>query len=442
MAGGIFSKQDKVRPGVYQNIYTNKNQNLDAGVNGVVAIALELDFGPEEAIIKIEKETDIYNKLGYTLDDEKVLLLKEIMKATNRILVYRLNSGEKAKATIDTDKTITAKYGGTKGNDISVIIANNVEENSKYDVFTYLNSTKVDEQTITKYEDFVDNGYITIEGSGTIAEATTVKLAGGTSTEVTTETEETEYTKFLTALELENYNYIAYTGTSDTVKALIVAFVRRMNDEEGIRAKAVMGEYSADYEKIITVKNGVVLEDGTTLTKEQCAAYIAALSASSNINQSNTYAQYPGAVDVSPRLNNSDTIKAIKAGNIVFTRRNDESVVIEQDINSLITYTINKNSSFSKNRFIRAIDTLASEIKEIFEENFIGKLSNNEDGRSILRAEIINNIKEKEAIGAFQNFTEEDVTVSEGTNIDSVVIEVLVQPVDSIEKIYMNVEVQ
>ena len=215
-----------------------------------------------------------------------------------------------------------------------------------------------------------------------------------------------------------------------------------MNDEEGIRVKAVMGEYSADYEKIITIKNGVILEDGTILTKEQCAAYVAALSASSGINVSNTYSQYPGAVDANPRLNNSDTIKALKAGNIVFTRRNDDSVVIEQDINSLITYTTNKNSSFSKNRFIRAIDTLASEIKEIFEENFIGKLSNNEDGRSILRAEIINNIKEKEAIGAFQNFTEEDVTVSAGTDIDSVVIEVLVQPVDSIEKIYMNVEVQ
>ena len=85
---------------------------------------------------------------------------------------------------------------------------------------------------------------------------------------------------------------------------------------------------------------------------------------------------------------------------------------------------------------------MASEIKEIFEENFIGKLNNNEDGRSILRAEIINNIKAKEAIGAFQNFVEDDVTVSAGTDIDSVVIEVLVQPVDSIEKIYMNVEVQ
>ena len=304
MAGGIFSKQDKVRPGVYQNIYTNKNQNLNAGVNGVVAIALELDFGPEEAITKIEKETDIYNKLGYTLDDEKVLLLKEIMKATNQILVYRLNTGEKAKATIDTDKTITAKYGGTKGNDISVIISNNVEENTKYDVFTYLNGTKVDEQTITKYEDFVDNGYITIEGTGTITEATTAKLTGGTSTEIDTEAEETEYTKFLTALELQNYNYIAYTGTSSTVKSLIVAFVKRMNDEEGIRVKAVMGEYSADYEKIITIKNGVILEDGTILTKEQCAAYVAALSASSDINVSNTYSQYPGAVDANPRLNN------------------------------------------------------------------------------------------------------------------------------------------
>ena len=408
-------------------------------ISGIVAIALELDFGKEEAITRIENETDIYEKLGYNLDDEKVLLLKEIIKETSKILVYRLNGGEKASVTIDDDKKITAKYAGTKGNEITVIIANNVDDTTKYDVITYLEGTKVDSQTIAKYEEFEENNYITITGTGDITKADTLKLEGGTTEKVT---EASAYPKFLEALELEDYNYIAYCGTDDATKALIVTFVKRMNDKEGIRVKAVMGEYAADYEKITTIKNGVILENGTVLTNAQCAAYFAALSSVSDINQSNTYTQYKGAIDANPRLNNTYTEKALKKGQIVFTRRNDETVVIEQDINSLVTFTVEKNSDFSKNRVVRALDGLASDIKHIFEQNYIGKISNNVDGRNILRAAIINNIKEKQSKGAFQNFTEDDVTVQEGNNIDSVLINVAVQPVDSIEKIYMNVEVQ
>lgn len=439
MAGGIFSKQNKVRPGVYQNIKTNKMRMTGNGINGVVAIALELDFGKEQAITRIEDETDIYEKLGYNLDDEKVLLLKEIIKETSKILVYRLNGGEKASAIVDENKTITAKYPGIKGNEITVIIANNIEDTTKYDVITYLAGLKVDSQTISNYEEFEENDYITITGKGKITTATTINLEGGTTTSAT---ETSAYPKFLEALELEDYNYIAYCGTSDVTKALIVTFVKRMNDQEGIRVKAVMGDYAADYEKITTIKNGVILEDGTELTKEQCAAYFAALSSVSDINQSNTYTQYKGAVDAKPRLSNRDTEKALKEGKIVFTRRNDETVVIEQDINSLVTFTVEKNLDFSKNRVVRALDGLQSDIKHIFEQSYIGKISNNVDGRNILRAAIIDNIKEKQNRGAFQNFVEDDVSVVEGNNIDSVLINIAVQPVDSIEKIYMNVEVQ
>ena len=439
MAGGTFNKQNKIRPGVYQNIKTNKMRMTENDINGVVAIALELDFGKEQAITRIEDETEIYEKLGYNLNDEKVLLLKEILKETSKILVYRLNSGEKAKATVEEDKTIMAKYAGTKGNEITVIIANNVEDTTKYDVITYLEGTKIDSQTISNYEEFEENDYITLTGTGAISKATTVKLEGGTTEKAT---EENVYPKFLEALELENYNYIAYCGTDDATKALIVTFVKRMNDQEGIRVKAVMGDYAADYEKITTIKNGVVLEDGTELTNAQCAAYFAALSSVSDINQSNTYTQYKGAVDANPRLNNRDTEKALKAGKIIFTRRNNETVVIEQDINSLVTFTVEKNSDFSKNRVVRALDGLASDIKHIFEQSYIGKISNNTDGRNILRAAIIDNIKEKQNRGAFQNFVEDDVSVVEGNNIDSVLINIAVQPVDSIEKIYMNVEVQ
>lgn len=439
MAGGIFNQQNKIRPGIYQNIKTNSIKTSQNDITGIVAIALDLDFGKEQAITKIESETDIYNKLGYTLDDDKIILLKEIMKETNQILVYRLNGGEKAKATVETDKTISAKYAGTKGNDLSVIITSNVEDSTKYDVITYLKNNKVDIQTISNYEEFEENDYIKISGSGAITKTSTIKLENGTSTDVS---EEISYPKFLEALELENYSHIAYCGEDEATKALIVTFVRRMNDQEGIRVKAVMGEYPADYEEIITIKNGVLLADGTTLTNSQCSAYIAALSACSDINKSNTYVQYKGAKDAVPRLSNSETEKALKKGNIIFTRKNDETVVIEQDINSLVTFTLEKNADFSKNRVVRAIDGLATDIKNIFENNFIGKLSNNDDGRSILRATIIENIKEKENKGAFQNFEEDDVIVKQGNTIDSVLIDVSVQPVDSIEKIYMNVEVQ
>ena len=115
MAGGIFTNQDKVRPGIYQNIKTTKLRNTNNAIESIVAIALPLNFGPENKIIEINNETDIQEKLGYNISDADLMLIREIMKATNKILIYRLNSGEKAKATIIDTVTVEAKFSGTKG---------------------------------------------------------------------------------------------------------------------------------------------------------------------------------------------------------------------------------------------------------------------------------------------------------------------------------------
>ena len=45
-------------------------------------------------------------------------------------------------------------------------------------------------------------------------------------------------------------------------------------------------------------------------------------------------------------------------------------------------------------------------------------------------------------MGAVQNFDgATDVTVMQGVNIDSVVVDLTIQPVDSMEKLYMTVNV-
>ena len=50
-------------------------------------------------------------------------------------------------------------------------------------------------------------------------------------------------------------------------------------------------------------------------------------------------------------------------------------------------------------------------------------------------------LNEMQANGGVQNFTAEDVTVRAGNVIDSVLVDVAIQPVDSVEKIYMTVAV-
>ena len=42
---------------------------------------------------------------------------------------------------------------------------------------------------------------------------------------------------------------------------------------------------------------------------------------------------------------------------------------------------------------------------------------------------------------AIQNFTSEDVEVLDGDSIDSIVVNVAIQPLDSMEKLYMTVSV-
>lgn len=85
---------------------------------------------------------------------------------------------------------------------------------------------------------------------------------------------------------------------------------------------------------------------------------------------------------------------------------------------------------------------MANDIKRTFESYYIGKVSNNDDGRSLFRSEIVGYLDTLQNIGAIRNVdAQNDVTVTEGQDADSVVVQVGMQPVDSVEKIYMKVRV-
>lgn len=438
MAGGTWTAQNKIRPGVYINFRSAPAPVGALGERGVVTMALALPWGPSKQVIQIEAGQDVKPILGYDITAPEVLLVREALKRARTLLLYRLNSGTKATGT-EGNLTVTAAHGGTRGNDIVIVSQVNVDDPDLYDVRTLVDGREVDSQTVATIEELQPNGWVTWSGSGAPPVTAGLALTGGAEGEVTNG----DHADYLAEIEKWEFNTIALVSQDVTLKQLYEAFVRRLRDDEGRKIQVVMETYpGGDYEGVIKVRNGVILADGTALTAAQATAWYAGATAGAAVNQSLTYEAYDGAVDANPRLTHTETVAALKAGEIVFTHSGGRAIV-EQDINSLTTFTPEKRPHFRKNRVIRVLDAIANDIKRIYEASYVGKVDNNADGRNLFKAEIVSYLQSLQGLGAIQNFDPQtDVTVEQGAEADAVLVRCGVQPVDAAEKIYIDVEVR
>lgn len=249
----------------------------------------------------------------------------------------------------------------------------------------------------------------------------------------------TDLATALAALKTVDFNVLCYPYAVAADHATIQTWVEAMRNDEGVKIQAVLPDYVADSEAIINVTQAVELSDGTALTNAQATAWVAGATAGAAVYQSNTGKKYIGAIDVVPRMTKTEMEAAITAGEFIFKVDSAQNVTAVYDINSLTTTTVEKGAQFKKNRIIRTIDGINNDIVEIFESGYVGKINNNADGRSLLRATLVEYFNELQRLAAIQNFTADDVTVSAGTASDAVLIECYIQPVDSVEKMYITV---
>lgn len=434
MAGGTWKMQDKVRPGAYINV-KSKGANLNvASVSGVTTIPLAIDFGPEGKVIEVTINSDL-TMFGYDLTDKPMLLVQEALKRASKVLVYRVGTGGKATQT-EGSLSVTAKYGGERGNAISLVSKEVVDDEGKFVVQTFLDSKLIDTQTVQNIEEMQENAVVTFSGTGKMT-AFSIKLAGGSNTEA----QANDYKAYFSAIQLFDFNTMALPVSDASIKTAATSFIVRMRNDEGKKCQLVLANHTVDDEAVINVKNGVVLSDGTMLSAEQATAWVAGASAAAGVNQSLTYSAYDGAIDVSQRYLNSEIEKALLNGEFVFTEKRGQAIV-EQDINSLHSFSVDKDKSFSKNRVLRVLDDIANNTKKAFEDYFIGKVDNNLDGRELFKSNRINYFNQLQGLGAIQNFAAEDVTVEQGLEKDSIVMNCAIQPVDAMEKLYMTVQVQ
>ncbi|MED5223208.1 phage tail sheath family protein [Bacillus safensis] len=448
MNGGTFTPgTEKKRPGIYFNFKTTAQQRITLGDRGTVALPITMSWGEPKTFISISGIEDLNKKVGLNIDDKSLLLFREAKKKAQTVLLYRLNEGEPAKAQISENFNVLANYGGQKGNEVTIQVTENVLDSSKRDVVTYVGTDIVDKQVVTDVKELKQNKYVQFSGEGEVTITAGVTLSGGKNGVPSV----ADYTAFLEAAETEYFDVIALpNNTSEQLKATFVAFVKRLRDDQGRKVQGVLPNYAADHEGIINVTSGVLLEDGTEITPAKATAWVAGASAGANFNQSLTFVEYEGAVDTLERLDNDQVEYRLSQGEFLFTfDARDRTVNVEKDINSLTSYTTEKNKTFGKNKIIRVLDAINNDLtRELKNLIKLRKANGNDipasdDGLQLVKTLITQYLTQLQDGSGITGFdSETDITIALNEDRDGFLIDLAVQPVDAAEKFYFNVEVK
>lgn len=447
MAGGTFYSQNKVRPGAYINFVKSGTEVDLNSSRGIVAVGLPLSWGNNGEIINLSSDEMATGKslakVGVMTDDgsDTSKILNAILTNANIAKIYRLDSGGlKAKVVID-DLTVEAKYAGTFGNKIAILIE---QDGDIYEVRTFADGYEVDTQRVTAITDIENNDFVTFTFADTNGEpnvsvsSSSKLLADGTDGTVTATT---AYNAFFEVLKNIKWQVIAICNNDETVNPLIPDFIKKMRDGEGKYVQAVVANYDeADYEGIINNVNGAII-NGVEFSAVEFTAYVAGMTASATATESNTGKIIEGATEIIDPLDSDEIETGLKTGQFILSSNQDGSIKVEQDINSLHNYG-DLSYAFTKNRVMRVLDEIGSSIESIWENTFLGRVSNNEDGRDLFKSSITTYLTSLQDAGAIQNFGgSSDVSVALGEKIDAVVATIKVQPIDSMEFLYLTVNV-
>ena len=437
LGGGTFLVQNKILPGAYINFISVPYASATLSDRGYATIALPMSWGPEGKMFTVELADFIKNSqkiFGYAYTAPELLPMREIFKTAKTVHFYRLNmDGKKAK-----NDFATAKYPGIRGNEVRVVIEaaeEYTDEAPLFDVSTYLGIVPVDRQEkISKITDLADNDFVVWNDKGELSLTATKPLTGGEDGAV----EDAAHQFYLDQAEGYNFNAMGCMSTDPIIKALYAAFCARMRDDVGKKFQVVVSNHLADYEGVVSVKNGL---DGEDVETAALIPWVTGVIAGTAVNKSATNKTYDGEYTIDTHYSQTELENGIKEGSFMF-HMVDEKVNILTDINSFISITDEKSPDFSSNQTIRVLDQIANDIAVLFGKKYIGKVPNDESGRISLWNDIVKHHQQLQDIRAIENFRPEDVTVEKGDTKKAVVVTDYVSPINAMEQLYMTVWVQ
>lgn len=423
LGGGTYLVQNKILAGAYFKFNSVIKATANIGDRGVSALALPLNWGNDNEIFTVtanEFMRDSMDIFGYEYTAPEMKYLRELFLHTREAHLYRLN-GNGVKASNDF---AVAKYSGTRGNDLKIVIAKNIDDESLFDISVYMGTNALSSQTVKNASELADTNFVTWKKDAELTETAGAPLSNGTNG---TDTESASHQKFLDKLEsYPDTNAIGYIGADDGIKGLYCNYAKRMRDEIGIYLQAVVFDKPADSVAVISVKNSYEL-----------VAWVLGVTAGTAVNKSATNMKYDGELTVNTDYTQKQLENCIKAGEFVFHKVGDEVRVLE-DLNTFVSITDDYGEVFCDNQTIRIIDEISTSIAKVFCKKYLGKVPNDANGRISLWSDICRICQQLNEIRALENFDTKDVSVDQGDTKKSVVVNANITVVNTMVKLYMK----
>jgi hypothetical protein len=428
LGGGTFTTQNKILPGTYHNFVSKASAVSLLGERGIVAMPIALKWG-NAGITTVTVEEFIEDSMkifGYRYDAPELLEIREVFKHASKVYFYNLayvKSGS-TKSAASSSKYATAKKLGSRGNNLKLIIEQNVDDTDKFDVTLKLDTSIVHEQTVSNMSELKDNDFVTWVTTEALSVGN-VDFTGGTDGS----TDNDSYTSALDAFESYQFNVLLCPESQ--FATTYVSYTKRMRDQRGIKFQTVIPtNVGADYE-------GVIQIDGS---QAEAAAWVAGALAGCAINQSCTNMTYDGEKSIPTTHTQRELENLIKTGVFAFHKVYDDVNVLV-DINSLTTFTNEKGKDFSSNQVIRVNDQCANDTAKIFNTKYLGKIQNDDNGRISFWNDVVTHRRELENLRAIEPYDSAALVVHKGKDRFSVVLTESYTPVGAMEKLYITTEI-
>ena len=426
LGGGVFITQNKKLPGSYINFVSADRASATLADRGVCALPLQMSWGKEGEVFLVEGAEFIRNSkeiFGYEYTHEKLMPMREVFKHAQKVYFYRLNKGVKA-----SNEFGTATHGGVRGNDLKIVITKNVDDETKFDVKTYLSTDMLESQTVATAAQLVANAFVEFKADAQLVETAGTPLTGGADGQAVTAS---DWQTALAKLESVAFNTLAVASEDEGVKALAVAYTKRLRDEQGVKFQTVVHKYQADEKGVISVENN----EGAELVY-----WVAGAQAGCAVNKSCTNKLYDGELTINVDYTQTQLGNFIDEGKFVF-HRVGEDVRVLTDINTKVTVSVDEGEDFKSNQTVRVLDQIANDIATMFNTKYLGIIPNDEQGRISLWNDIVKHHQDLQAIRAIEEFKPEDVQVVRGNTKKDVVVNDTVIPTNAMERLYMTVVV-
>lgn len=195
-----------------------------------------------------------------------------------------------------------------------------------------------------------------------------------------------DYSAVLKKLKSLKWNYLTIPGLAAADATTISAWIKQCRDDERKTFKAVLAHCKGDHEGIInfTTENISSTITGKKHIAAEYCARIAGVLAGLSLTRSSTYFALD---DISEAETPDDSNERINAGELVITF-DSKKYKIGRGVNSLVTFTAEKTEDVRFIKIVEGMDLYMDDIRETYEENYVGKIINDYDGKQMFVAAI------------------------------------------------------